>query len=250
MILKQINRQIKMKKLLLSAILALSPIFASAQFSIDKVDEFTGDTIIATTGVVVQRGFLDSFVLNLKHCMGKDFIGCGLTTNKCYNIYANESLLYIKFSDGTIRKAVCYENATAKYSIISSVTLWNTSMIYIPEDGMLEDLATKDIAKYRYETSVGYFENEVKSKKAKEFKQQAIAFLSRMSASTSKIEAKYKNGDYVWVLKDGKPRKYQVTSTSILNGNISYTLQPRNSWNTVEYKESDCYSSKEEIPAL
>ena len=235
-----------MKKLLLGVILAFSPLIASAQFSIDKVDEFTGDTIVATTGVVVQRSMLNSFVLNLKHCMGKNFIGCGLTTNKCYNIYGDESLLYIKFSDGTIRKATCYENATAKYTIISSVTLWNTSMIYSPEDGMLEDLATKDIAKYRYETSIGYFENDVKPKKAKEFKQQAIAFLSRMSASISKIEAKYKNGDYVWVLKDGKPRNYQIVSTSILKGDVSYMLQPRNSWKPLEYKESDCYSSKEE----
>lgn len=157
-----------MKKLLLGVILAFSPLIASAQFSIDKVDEFTGDTIVATTGVVVQRSMFNSFVLNLKHCMGKDFIGCGLTTNKCYNIFGDESLLYIKFSDGTIRKAICYENATAKYTIISNVTLWNTSMIYTPEDGMLEDLATKDIAKYRYETSIGYFENDVKPKKAKE----------------------------------------------------------------------------------
>ncbi|WP_195476835.1 hypothetical protein [Bacteroides finegoldii] len=238
-----------MKKLLLGAILTLFPILASAQFSIDKVDEFTGDTIVATTGVVVQRGFLDSFVLNLKHCMGKDFIGCGLTTNKCYNIFGDESLLYIKFSDGTIRKAICYENATAKYTIISNVTLWNTSMIYTPEDGMLEDLATKDIAKYRYETSIGYFENDVKPKKAKELKQQTIAFLSRMSTYTNKMEAKYKNGDYVWVLKDGKPRNYQIVSTSILKGNISYMLQLRNSWDTIEYKESDCYPSKEAIPA-
>lgn len=238
-----------MKKLLLGGILAFSPLIASAQFSIDKVDEFTGDTIVATTGVVVQRSMFNSFVLNLKHCMGKDFIGCGLTTNKCYNIFGDESLLYIKFSDGTIRKAICYENATAKYTIISNVTLWNTSMIYTPEDGMLEDLATKDIAKYRYETSIGYFENDVKPKKAKELKQQAIAFLSRMSTFTNKVEAKYKNGDYVWVLKDGKPRNYQIVSTSILKGNISYMLQLRNSWDTIEYKESDCYPSKETIPA-
>lgn len=179
-----------MKKLLLGAILAFSPILASAQFSVDKVDEFTGDTIVATKGVAVQRSMFNSFVLNLKHCMGKDFIGCVLTTDKCYNIYGGESLLYIKFSDGTIRKAVCYENATAKYTIISSITLWNTSMIYSPEDGMLEDLATKDIVTYRYETSIGYFESKVKPKKAKELKQQTIAFLSRMSASIGKIEVK------------------------------------------------------------
>lgn len=170
-----------MKKLLLGVILAFSPIIAFAQFNINKVDEFTGDTIIATNGVVVQRSLVNSFVLNLKHCMGKNFIGCGLTTNKCYNIYGGESLLYIKFNDGTIRKAVCYENTTAKYTIISSVTLWNTSMIYIPEDGMLEDLATKEIVKYRYETSIGIFENDVKAKKAKQFKEQAKAFLVKVS---------------------------------------------------------------------
>ena len=75
-----------MKKLLLGAILTLFPILASAQFSIDKVDEFTGDTIVATTGVVVQRGFLDSFVLNLKHCMGKDFNAITYSVTNLYYI--------------------------------------------------------------------------------------------------------------------------------------------------------------------
>lgn len=235
-----------MKKLLLGVILAFSPILASAQFSIDKVDEFTGDTIVATEGVVVQRSMFNSFVLNLKHCMGKDFIGCGLTTSKCYNIYGGESLLYIKFSDGKIRKAVCYENATAKYTIISSVTLWSTSMIYIPEDGMLEDLLTKEIVKYRYETSIGNFEHDVKPKKAKELKSQVRAYLARVSGLRNNVEAKYKNDDYVWIVKDGKPRNYKITSTEIRGDGVYYMLQPRNSWNTVEYKESDCYSSKEE----
>lgn len=236
-----------MKKLLLSVILALSPILASAQFSIDKVDEFTGDTIVATTGVVMQRGFLDSFVLNLKHIMGEDFIGCGLTTNKCYNIYGDESLLFIKFSDGTIRKAVCYQSATAEYKIISNVTLWSTSMIYRPEEGMLEDLATKDIIKYRYETSVGYFESDIKPKKAKEFKQQANAFLFRVESVGNKAEAKYKKGDYVWVLKDGKPKNYEISSVEFRKEGIYYMLQQRNSWKPLEYKESECYSSKDEI---
>ncbi|WP_319505165.1 hypothetical protein [Bacteroides graminisolvens] len=170
-----------MKKLFLGLMLMSFPMFAFAQFSIDKIDEFTNDAIVATEGVVLQRGFSTSFILNLKHCMGKDFVGCVLTTNKCYNIYGDESLLYIKFSDGTIRKATCYENATAKYTIMSGVTFWNTSMIYTPEKGMIEDLATKDIVKYRYETSVGNFESDVKPKKAKKFKEQANAFLSRLS---------------------------------------------------------------------
>lgn len=170
-----------MKRLFLGLILMSFSILTFAQIGVDRVDEFTNDTIVATEGVVLQKSFFNSFILNLKHCMGKDFVGCVLTTNKCYNIYGNESLLYIKFSDGTIRKATCYENATAKYTIISSVTLWNTSMIYTPEKRMIEDLATKDIVKYRYETSIGNFESEVKPKKAQKLKQQANAFLSRLS---------------------------------------------------------------------
>jgi hypothetical protein len=170
-----------MKKLFLGLILMSFPIFTFAQFSVDRVDEFTDDTVVATEGVVLQRGFYDSFILNLKHCLGENFIGCTLTTSKCYNIYGDKSLIYIKFSDNTIRKAVCYQNATAGYAIYTGVTFWKTSMIYRPEKGFIEDLATKDIVKYRYETSIGNFESDVKPKKAKKFKEQANAFLSRLS---------------------------------------------------------------------
>lgn len=60
------------------------------------------------------------------------------------------------------------------------------------------------------------------------------------------MEVKYKDGDYVWVVKDGKSHNYQIMSTEIRKDGIYYMLQQRNSWKPLEYKESDCYSSKEE----
>ena len=60
------------------------------------------------------------------------------------------------------------------------------------------------------------------------------------------IETKYKNDDYVWIVKDGKPRNYKITSTEIRKDGVYYILQQRNSWEPLECKESDCYSSKEE----
>lgn len=65
-------------------------------------------------------------------------------------------------------------------------------------------------------------------------------------SESCKIETKYKNGDYVWILKDSKPRNYQIISTEIRRDGVYYILQQRNSWEPLEYKESDCYSSKEE----
>lgn len=163
------------KILLLFITLIFSP-YMYSQFSINKIDEFTGDRIIATKGVVLQRSMMQSFVLNLKYQNSNSYIGCTLTTDKCYNIYKEESCIYIKFTDNSVRKAICYDNATADYTIIYGATLWKTSMIYIPEPGLIEDLSNKLISKYRYETSNFFYEHEVKSKKAIEFREQARAF--------------------------------------------------------------------------
>ena len=65
-------------------------------------------------------------------------------------------------------------------------------------------------------------------------------------SESCKIETKYKNDDYVWIVKDGKPRNYKITSTEIRKDGVYYILQQRNSWEPLECKESDCYSSKEE----
>lgn len=170
-----------MKRIFISYLISMISLCALAQFSIDAVDEFTGDRVIATDGVVLSRGFSTSFVLNLKYCLGESFVGCSLTTTECYNIYGDKSIVYIKFSDGTVRKAVCYQTKTADYTILMGLALWQTSMIYRPEAGFIEDLANKDIIKYRYETSEGIYEKEVKPKKAKEFKKQAKAFLAKVN---------------------------------------------------------------------
>lgn len=64
-----------------------------------------------------------------------------------------------------------------------------------------------------------------------------------------KIENKYKIDDSVWVLKDGKTKKLEVMSVNIKNDGIYYSLRARSSWKDEEYKESDCYPSKEAVPA-
>ena len=167
-------------KIFLSTILILCSVTIDAQINSDYVDEFTGDTIISTDGVALQRNFTTGFVLNLKHQQSKDFVGCTFSTTNSYFLSGGESLLYIKFTDGSIRKAVCLESKTADYLIMGGVTIWSTSMLYIPEDGMLEDLVNKEIAKFRYETSIGYFEHNVKIKTAKKFQKQAKAYYERL----------------------------------------------------------------------
>lgn len=62
-----------------------------------------------------------------------------------------------------------------------------------------------------------------------------------------KIENKYKVDDSIWVLKEGKPKKLEVMSVNIKNDGVYYSLRAWNSWKDEEYKESDCYPSKEEI---
>lgn len=240
-----------MKKLLFIAMLLCSVIAFGQNkndvFTADYVDEFTGDTIIATKGVTLYLGFSDSFVLNLKHSNGINYIGCTTQLSECYNLYADKSLLYIKFTDGTIRKASCSKSKVADYKIIMRVTLWSTSALYNPEEGFIEDLATKEIEKFRYETSIGNLEYNVKPKRAKEFKRQTRAFLSRLSIGDyGDVETKYKNGDYVWIIKKGKPRSYEIESTEIRKDGIYYYLNQRNSWDKLECKESQCYSTKEE----
>ncbi len=150
----------------------------SAQINMNYVDEFTGDHIVSTDGVVLKKNLGSSFTLNLKHQQGEDFIGCTLYWNlNCYSIQGGKSLLYIKFTDGSIRKAVCCSDAIAGYSMLGSVTIWGTSMLYIPEEKeFIKDLTEKLIQKFRYETSLGYYEGEVKPKKAKQFRGQAQAF--------------------------------------------------------------------------
>lgn len=61
-----------------------------------------------------------------------------------------------------------------------------------------------------------------------------------------KTENKYKIDSSVWVLKEEKPRKLEVMSVNIKNDGIYYSLRSRNSWKDEEYKESECYSSKDE----
>lgn len=241
-----------MKKILFALLLPLFSISILGQdmrnvFSIDKIDEFTGDTIIATKGVVLHRSLIDAFASSIKYSNGNYFLICSQTTGKCYNLYENQSLFYIKFSDGSIRKAICQETKVADYTIIANITSWGATAIYLPENGFIEDLATKDIVKYRYETSLGYFEKEVSGKKAKEFKRQASALLTRVTlGSIENIETKYKDGEYVWIIKKGKPRNYEIGSTEIRKDGIYYMLNQRNSWDKIECKESMCYPTKEE----
>lgn len=61
-----------------------------------------------------------------------------------------------------------------------------------------------------------------------------------------KIENKYKIDDSVWVIKEGKPKKLEVMSVNVKNDGIYYSLRARSSWKDEEYKESDCYPSKDE----
>lgn len=61
-----------------------------------------------------------------------------------------------------------------------------------------------------------------------------------------KIETRYKNGDKVWVMKNEKPRNYKISSTEIRKDGIYYMLEQRSSWDMLEYKETDCFSSKDE----
>lgn len=65
-----------------------------------------------------------------------------------------------------------------------------------------------------------------------------------------KIEHKYKVGDYVWVLKEGKPKEMLIMKIYAKKDGIYYMLQQRGSWKLLEYSELDCFSSKEEIVKL
>lgn len=60
------------------------------------------------------------------------------------------------------------------------------------------------------------------------------------------METKYKDGEYVWIIKKGKPRNYEISSTEIRKDGIYYMLNQRNSWDKIECKESMCYPTKEE----
>lgn len=60
-----------------------------------------------------------------------------------------------------------------------------------------------------------------------------------------KIENKFNISQSVWVVKNGEPKKVEVMQIVIRNDGIYYSLRPRNSWNTLEYKENDCYPTKE-----
>lgn len=61
-----------------------------------------------------------------------------------------------------------------------------------------------------------------------------------------KAETKFKNGDYVWIIKGGKARSYEIASTEVRKDGIYYMLNQRNSWDKLECKESQCYLTKEE----
>lgn len=64
------------------------------------------------------------------------------------------------------------------------------------------------------------------------------------------IENKYKVDDSVWVTKEGKPQKLEVMTVYVKTDGIYYSLRKRSSWKGEEYKEIDCFSSKEEITEL
>lgn len=61
-----------------------------------------------------------------------------------------------------------------------------------------------------------------------------------------KIENKYNIDDSVWIIKDGKPQKKEVMSVYIKSDGIYYSLRTRSSWKGEEYKENQCYPTKEE----
>lgn len=65
-----------------------------------------------------------------------------------------------------------------------------------------------------------------------------------------KIEHKYQIGDYVWVLKEGKPKEMWIMNIYAKKDGIYYMLQHRGSWKLLEYNELDCFSSKKEITEL
>lgn len=64
------------------------------------------------------------------------------------------------------------------------------------------------------------------------------------------IENKYKVGDSVWVMKEGKLQKLEVMAVHVKKDGIYYSLRKRSSWKGEEYSEIDCFSSKEEITDL
>lgn len=65
-----------------------------------------------------------------------------------------------------------------------------------------------------------------------------------------KIEHKYQVGDFVWILKEGKPKEMCIMNIYAKKDGIYYMLQQRGSWKQLEYKEIDCFSSKKEITEL
>lgn len=170
-----------MKKLLLTLLAIMAVSLAEAQIKTDKIDEFTGERTIVTERVRLVDGMRYTLTAELiRMGDGKDYIRCNLWAGQPFTINKGNNL-FLKFSDGTVMKAVCTENAASNV-----VGERRATFLCSPETGLIEKMAETQLTRFKLETSFGDYEllgdieYDIKKRRARQMQEQAVAFLKAL----------------------------------------------------------------------
>lgn len=165
-------------KYFLLFMLLLNSLCINAQIEKDVIDEFTGTHTIVTEQVTLNKGMLTSFTTCLAWADGHFLIDCYMKSSECFYVSENHSV-FLKFDDGTTKKAICIKSAVAEHFDFFG-GFWWTDLLHLPEEGTLEKLANHYVTAFRYETSIGNYDETIKKKSAIALQQQARALIDRL----------------------------------------------------------------------
>lgn len=179
-----------MKKLLLTLLAIMAVSLAEAQIKTDRIDEFTGERTIVTERVRLLD--IHAYTLTaelIRKGDGKDYIRCNFWANRPFTINKGDNL-FLKFADGTIMKAVCAENAAPKASGMGGER--RATFLCSPETGLIEKMAETQLTRFKLETSLGDYEllgdieYDIKARRARQMREQAVAFLEALGQKQNK----------------------------------------------------------------
>ena len=153
-------------------------VVVNAQIKSDRVDEFTGERIMVTERVRIIDGKWYTLTVALADKGGKDYLECNFWANRAFSLENGKTVLYLKFDDGTVGKAVCMDDEVARRSGVQ-IRERHAEFLCVPDSDLINKMSKNLVVKFRFTPTSGDLEYDVKERRARQLQEQAIAFLSK-----------------------------------------------------------------------
>ncbi len=162
------------KKLFFALFALLAVVASDAKLKVTE-DEFLGGDIVTTGRVRIVDGRWYTLTVELEHKSGRSYLVCNFWANRAFSISEGETVLYLKFDDGTIGKAVCVDDVQGAHSGIS-LRERHAEFVCMPDSGLVEKMASNAATRFRLTTSLGDIEYDIKGRRSKQLRKQAVEF--------------------------------------------------------------------------